>query len=247
MVNIKKEAIALVTGASGSIGSATAKALHEAGAHVILTSTNQEKLNALKDELGNNCTVHPCDLSNLAECKNLISIVKNDFANIDILVCNAGITKDSLCVLMSEKSFSEVIKINLESIFTLNKEAIKLMLRANNGGRIINISSVVAFSGNIGQANYCASKAAIIGMTKAIAREVANRQITVNAIAPGFIKSNMTNSLAPNIKEMMLAQIPMARFGLPKDIASAILYLASIEASYITGSTLHVNGGMYMA
>ena len=246
MFNIKKAAIALVTGASGSIGSATSKALHQAGAHVILTGTNKEKLDDLAENLGNNCTAYNCDLSDLTECKKLIEKVKKDFNTIDILVCNAGIIKDAFCILMSESSFASVLKLNLESTFVLNKEAIKLMLRNNTSGRIINISSVVAFSGNVGQANYCASKAGIIGMTKAIAREVASRQITVNAVAPGFIESNMTQSLSNNIREKMLTQIPMERFGLPKDVASAILYLASLEASYITGSTLHINGGMFM-
>ncbi len=247
MFNLHKGAIALVTGASGSIGSAVAKALYAGGACVILTATNEGKLNDLKAELGSNCVVHPCDISNVAECKNLIERVKKDFNTIDILVCNAGIVKDSLCIAMSESSFSSVLKLNLEATFALNKEAIKLMLRNNTAGRIINISSVVAFSGNIGQANYCASKAGVIGMTKAIAREVASRQITVNIVAPGFIESNMTQALTENIREKMLGQIPIGRFGLPNDVAQAVLYLASKEAAYITGSTLHVNGGMYMA
>lgn len=232
---------ALVTGASGGIGGATAKLLHKLGAHVVISGTNQAKLEALGSELGNNYTVQACNLSDKAACAKLVE----DMERLDILVCNAGITKDTLALRMSVEDFESVIDVNLVASFILNKAAIGKMMKARYG-RIINISSVVGVSGNPGQANYCASKAGLIGMSKSLAYEVATRGITVNAVAPGFIASNMTDILTEQQKEMISAKIPMKNMGQPKDIANVIAFLASDAASYITGQTIHVNGGMLM-
>ncbi|MBP7190260.1 MAG: 3-oxoacyl-ACP reductase FabG [Rickettsiaceae bacterium] len=241
MIDLKGK-IALITGASGGIGGATARKLHSLGAHVIISGTNVEKLESLAKELGGNCTVRPCNLKDKAECIKLI----DDLEHLDIVVCNAGITKDGLALRMPIEAFEEVIDVNLTSSFLLNQAAIKKMMKNKTEGRIINISSVVAVSGNPGQANYCASKAGLIGMTKSLAMEVASRAITINCVAPGFIVSDMTNSLTDAQKEMVMQKIPMKQFGKTEDIGSAVAFLASKEASYITGQTLHVNGGMLM-
>lgn len=244
--SIKENSIALVTGASGSIGAAISHILHKAGAHVILSGTNKNKLQTLAKSLQTNCSIEICDLSDLNACKSMMQSIKDKFARIDILVCNAGIIKDGFSIAMSDENFSKVLQVNLQAAFSLNREAIKMMLRNKAHGRIINMSSVVGVLGNAGQANYCASKAGIIGMTKALAREVASKQITINAIAPGFIESNMTSTLPEDIKKNLMQHIPQARLGTPEDVAHAALYLASEQASYITGNTLHVNGGMFM-
>lgn len=230
-----------VTGASGGIGSAIVKQMHKLGAHIYISGSNTEKLEALGAELGNNYTIKQCNLSNATTCATLF----DDIEKLDVLVCNAGITRDTLAIKMSEQDFNEVIDINLKANFILNSAAIKKMMRARYG-RIINISSVVAVSGNPGQANYCASKAGLIGMTKALAIEVANRGITANVVAPGFIASNMTNALTDAQKDAIMQKIPLKTLGQPEDIANAVTFLASPESSYITGQTIHVNGGMLM-
>lgn len=233
--------IALVTGASGAIGSAIAKLFHKRGAHVVISGSNREKLENLGSILQDNYTIVVCNLANSEECNNLIA----NLDKLDILVCNAGITKDMLAMRMKDEDFDKVIDINLKANFILNREGIKKMIR-NDYGRIINIASVVGISGNPGQANYCASKAGLIGMTKSLAYETAGRKITVNAVAPGFIKSDMTDKLTNEQKEAILQKIPLKTYGMPEDVANAVAFLASPSASYITGQTLHVNGGMLM-
>lgn len=232
---------ALITGASGSIGAAAAKLFHRLGAHVIISGTNQEKLNSLATELGERCTSYVCNLSDLKACEAMVGSIKE----LDILVCNAGITRDTLSLRMNDEMFNEVVQVNLAANFAMNRTALKTMLK-RKWGRIINISSVVAVSGNPGQANYCAAKAGLIGMSKSLALEVAAKNITVNCIAPGFIVSNMTDKLSDQQKEYILQQIPSKMMGAPEDIAHGIAYLASEQARYITGQTLHINGGMLM-
>jgi 3-oxoacyl-[acyl-carrier protein] reductase len=232
---------ALITGASGSIGRAITKKLHGLGAHVFISGSNQEKLVELAKELENNYTIKPCNLSDIKAAEQLIA----DIEKLDILVCNAGINRDNLAIRMTDEDFSAVIDINLKTNFVLNREAIKKMMK-NRYGRIINISSVVGVSGNPGQANYCASKAGLIGMSKSLAYEVASRGITVNAVAPGFITSNMTDALTDTQKEMIVQKIPAKVLGTPDDVANVVVFLASAESSYITGQTIHVNGGMLM-
>lgn len=233
---------ALVTGASGGIGKASAKMLHKIGAHVIISGTNIEKLEILGQELGNNFTIAPCNLKEKELCSKMI----DEIANLDILVCNAGITKDALALRMTIESFEEVVSVNLTANFILNQAAIKKMIKNKTPGRIINISSIVGVSGNPGQSNYCASKAGLIGMTKSLAMEVASRGITINCIAPGFIASNMTESLTEAQKEAILQKIPMKHMGSTYDIASMVAFLASDSSQYITGQTIHINGGMLM-
>ncbi len=232
---------ALITGASGSIGRAITKKLHGLGAHVFISGSNEEKLVELGKELENNYTIKPCNLSDIKAAEQLIA----DIEKLDILVCNAGINRDNLAIRMTDEDFSAVIDINLKTNFVLNREAIKKMMK-NRYGRIINISSVVGVSGNPGQANYCASKAGLIGMSKSLAYEVASRGITVNAVAPGFITSNMTDALTDTQKEMIVQKIPAKVLGTPDDVANVVVFLASAESSYITGQTIHVNGGMLM-
>ncbi|MDG1437047.1 MAG: 3-oxoacyl-ACP reductase FabG [Rickettsiaceae bacterium] len=232
---------ALITGASGDIGKAITKQFHKLGAHVYISGSNLEKLQALADELGDNCTIKQCNLSDAFACSTLL----DDIEKLDILVCNAGITKDGLSIKMSEDNFDEVINVNLKANFILNQAAIKKMMRARYG-RIINMSSVVAVAGNPGQSNYCASKAGLIGMSKSLALEVATRGITINVVAPGFIESNMTNALNEAQKEVIMQKVPLKSFGKPEDIANAVTFLASPLSSYITGQTIHVNGGMLL-
>ncbi|WP_341754444.1 3-oxoacyl-ACP reductase FabG [Candidatus Tisiphia endosymbiont of Dioctria rufipes] len=231
----------LITGASGIIGGSIAKLFHSLGSHVIISGSNQEKLQELANNLKDNYTIVPCNLANIDECTNLVASLEQ----IDILVCNAGITQDMLAMKMSDEIFDQVIDINLKASFILNREAIKKMMKVRYG-RIINIASVVAVSGNPGQANYCASKAGLIGMTKSLAIEVASRGITINAVAPGFIKSNMTDKLNEAQKEAIMQKIPLRTFGEAEDVANVVAFLASDKASYITGQTIHVNGGMLM-
>jgi 3-oxoacyl-[acyl-carrier protein] reductase len=240
MINLKGKT-ALVTGASGGIGRVCAKHLHSLGAHVIISGTNLAKLEVLATELAHNVTIRVCNLHDAADCQKMVEEIER----LDILVCNAGITRDMLCIKMSNESFDEVLQINLKASFVLNRTAIQKMIRERYG-RIVNISSVVAVSGNPGQANYCASKAGLIGMTKSMAIEVASRNITINVVAPGFIVSDMTNQLNDAQKEAILGRIPTKAMGTPEDIANAVAFLASDAARYITGQTLHVNGGMLM-
>ncbi len=240
MIDFKGKHI-LITGAAGGIGKAITKKMHELGAHVYISGSNESKLDALGAELGRNYTTKPCNLSD----SQTISEMINSIDHLDVLVCNAGITRDMLSIKMKDEDFDSVLDINLKANFVLNREAIKKMMKARSG-RIINISSIVGISGNPGQANYCASKAGLIGMTKALAMEVASRGVTINAIAPGFIKSNMTDALNDNQKEAIMAKIPQKKLGSGEDIANAVAFLASPLASYITGQTIHVNGGMLM-
>ena len=233
---------ALITGASGGIGKAIAILLHKLGANVILSGSNKEKLENLGNILGNNYQIKVCDLRDPQGCLDMMHDVAD---NLQILICNAGITKDNLAIKMSEEAFDEVININLKSSFILNREAIRKMM-SKRFGRIVNISSVVGVSGNPGQSNYCASKAGLIGMSKSLAYEVATRGITVNNIAPGFIQSDMTDKLNDAQKDHILQKIPLKTLGTPQDVAHAVAFLVSKEASYITGQTIHVNGGMLM-
>ena len=244
MFNLKDKT-ALVTGASGGIGASIALALHKQGAKVCITGTNLKKLNQINQDSSMAFSQVVCDLSNREDLKKIIPIVAEKLGRIDILINNAGITRDQLMMRMQDDIWNEVIKTNLNSSFYLSKSVIKGMMK-RKFGRIIQISSVVAFTGNPGQSNYVASKAALVGMTKSLALEVASRNITVNCISPGFIRTPMTNVLNEDQQEKLLQKIPMQRFGSPGDIAAASVYLSSDEASYITGTTIHVNGGLAM-
>jgi 3-oxoacyl-[acyl-carrier protein] reductase len=236
---------ALITGATGGLGAEIARALHRQGAHVALSGTRKEKLEALAKELGDRATILPCDLSNVESTQKLISEAETALGGLDILVNNAGLTQDGLMLRMSDDQWSKVIEVNLSSAFRLSREAIKGMMK-QRAGRIINITSIVGVTGNAGQANYAASKAGLIGLSKSLAAEVATRGITVNCIAPGFIESPMTDVLNEKQREKILGEIPQGSIGLPLDIAAAVVYLASNEAKYMTGQTLHINGGMTM-
>ncbi len=236
---------ALVTGASGGIGEAVARALHAAGATVGLHGTRVEKLEALASELGERVRVYPANLSDRAEVKALAQKAEAELEGVDILVNNAGITRDGLFVRMSDEDWDAVLEVNLGSVFRLTRDLTHPMMRRRHG-RIVNITSVVGITGNPGQANYCASKAGMIGFSKSLAQEIATRGITVNCVAPGFIESAMTDKLNDKQKEAIMGAIPMRKMGSGADIATAVLYLASDEAGYVTGQTLHVNGGMAM-
>lgn len=239
---------ALVTGATGGIGGAIARQFHKQGATVAISGRQVEKLEALKAELGERCVVVPCDLANKEQVAKLIDeAVKALGGRLDILVNNAGLTKDNLFMVMKDEQWDEVIAVNLTSTFMLMRAGARHMMRSKTGyGRIINISSVSGIIGNPGQGNYAASKAGMIGMTKSLAREVGSRGITANCIAPGFIQTAMTDVLDEKLTSEIKKNIPTQTFGKPEDIASAAVYLASPEASYMTGQTLHVNGGMVM-
>ncbi|MEN8895316.1 MAG: 3-oxoacyl-[acyl-carrier-protein] reductase [Yoonia sp.] len=236
---------ALVTGASGGIGGAIAKALHAQGATVGLSGTRVEPLEALVAELGERAHVLPCNLSDAEAVSALPKAAADAMGSLDILVNNAGITRDNIFMRMSDDEWSSVLDVNLTSTMRLCKGAIRGMMKAR-WGRIINITSIVGATGNPGQANYAASKAGMVGMSKSIAYEVATRGITVNCIAPGFIATAMTEKLNDDQKSGILGQIPSGRMGDPDEIAAAVVYLASAEAAYMTGATLHVNGGMAM-
>jgi 3-oxoacyl-[acyl-carrier protein] reductase len=237
---------ALITGATGGIGSSIAKTLATQGAKLVISSTNEEKLKNLAAEISEDVKYLVCNLAEISEVDALFDKAEELISgNIDILVCNAGITRDNLILRMKEEDFSHVIDVNLKSTFILNRNAVKKMMRRKYG-RIINISSVVGVTGNPGQANYVASKAAMIGMSKSIAQEVASRGITINCVAPGFIESPMTEILTDQQRETILNKIPASKMGTSQDIANGVAFLASSEASYITGTTLHINGGMFM-
>tara|TARA_A200000113_G_scaffold34438_1_gene28392 strand:+ start:98 stop:835 length:738 start_codon:yes stop_codon:yes gene_type:complete len=236
---------ALITGASGGIGSAIARRLHAAGAKVALSGTRQEPLERLANELGERAFILPCNLNDMAAVEALPKQAIDALGSLDILVNNAGITRDNLFMRMSDEEWQTVINVNLTATMKLCKGALRGMMKSR-WGRIINISSVVGATGNPGQGNYAASKAGMVGMSKSLAYEVASRGITVNVVAPGFIATAMTDKLADDRKEAILAQIPSGRMGAAEDIASAVGYLASDGAGYVTGSTLHVNGGMAM-
>ena len=237
---------ALVTGASGGLGSAIAKALAGQGARLAISGSNVEKLETLRAGLGGDHVALPCNLSDGAAVDSLVpQAVEALGGKLDILINNAGVTRDNLLMRMKDEEFEEVIRINLEAAFRLMRAAAKPMMKARFG-RIISITSVVGVTGNAGQANYVASKAGLIGMTKAIAKELASRNITVNAVAPGFMKSAMTDELSEQQRENILSAIPMGAMGSGEDIGAACVYLASKEAGYVTGQTIHVNGGMAM-
>jgi len=235
----------LLTGASGGIGGAIATALHGAGATVALSGTRVDPLNALAAELGDRVHVLPCNLSDADAVNALPKQAVEAMGSVDILVNNAGITRDNIFMRMSEEEWSQVLEVNLTSTMRLCKGVIRGMMKAR-WGRIVNISSIVGATGNPGQANYAASKAGMVGMSKSIAYEVASRGITVNCIAPGFIATPMTEALTDDQKAGILGQIPAGRMGDADEIGAAVLYLASAEAGYLTGTTLHVNGGMAM-
>ena len=236
---------ALVTGASGGIGGEIAKTLNEAGAEVAISGTRLESLQVLSDLLDDNTHIFPCNLSNPLAIEDLLRDASEKMGGIDILVNNAGITRDNLFMRMSDEEWQTVLDINLTATMKLCKGVMRGMMK-NRWGRIINISSVVGSTGNPGQANYAASKAGMVGMSKSLAFEVASRGITVNIIAPGFIETPMTDKLNEDQKTNIMSQIPAGRMGTASEIASAALYLASQEASYLTGATLHINGGMAM-
>jgi 3-oxoacyl-[acyl-carrier protein] reductase len=236
---------ALVTGATGGIGASIARALHAAGATVALSGTRAPLLESLAAELGSRAHVIPCNLSNPEDVEKLVPAAEAAMGSLDILVNNAGITRDGLAMRMKDEDWASVIDVNLTAAFRLSRAAIKGMMKRRTG-RIIGITSVVGVTGNAGQANYAASKAGMIGMSKALAKEVASRGITVNCVAPGFIETPMTDELNEKQKEAILASVPAGKLGTPEDIAAAVLYLASAESAYLTGQTLHVNGGMAM-
>ena len=236
---------ALVTGASGGIGGAIAQVLHGAGATVGLSGTRVAPLEALAGVLGERASVLPCDLSDAGAVEALPKRAAEAMGGVDILVNNAGITRDQLFMRMSDADWETVLAVNLTSVMRLSRGVLRGMMKAR-WGRIVNVSSIVGVTGNPGQANYAASKAAVIGMSKSLAQEVASRGITVNCIAPGFIATAMTGALNDEQKARINAQIPAGRMGTAEEVAAAALYLASVEGAYVTGQTLHVNGGMAM-
>ncbi|MGL6170812.1 MAG: 3-oxoacyl-ACP reductase FabG [Vibrio sp.] len=237
--------VALVTGASRGIGKAIAELLVERGARVIGTATSESGAQAISDYLGDNGKGMALNVTNLESIEAVVKTIADEFGGIDILVNNAGITRDNLLMRMKEEEWSDFIDTNLTSIFRLSKAVLRGMMKKRQG-RIINVGSVVGTMGNAGQTNYAAAKAGVIGFTKSMAREVASRGVTVNTVAPGFIETDMTKALNDEQRAATLTQVPAGRLGDPREIASAVAFLASPEAAYITGETLHVNGGMYM-
>ncbi|MBV8472190.1 MAG: 3-oxoacyl-[acyl-carrier-protein] reductase [Hyphomicrobiales bacterium] len=236
---------ALVTGASGGLGGAIARALHAQGATVALSGTRREALETLAEELGSRVHVTPCDLSDAAEVEALVPAAEAAMGSLDILVNNAGVTRDNLFMRMKDAEWDTVLSVNLTAAFRLARASLKGMMRRRSG-RIIGITSIVGVTGNPGQGNYAAAKAGMIGMSKSLAAEVASRGVTVNCVAPGFIASPMTDALNEKQRETILGSVPMGRLGVGADIGAAVVYLASAEAAYVTGQTLHVNGGMAM-
>ncbi|MGA3303369.1 MAG: 3-oxoacyl-[acyl-carrier-protein] reductase [Methylovirgula sp.] len=236
---------ALVTGASGGIGGAIARALHRQGATVALSGTRMDALTALAKDLGSRAHCLPCDLADPVQVEKLVPAAEAAFGDLEILVNNAGLTRDGLFMRMKDEDWDQVIAVNLTAAFRLSRAAVRGMMKRKSG-RIITITSIVGVTGNAGQANYAASKAGLIGMSKSIAAEAAGRNVTVNCVAPGFIETAMTDVLHEKIKEAVLAKVPAGRFGTVDDVAAAVVYLASNEAAYMTGQTLHVNGGMVM-
>jgi len=245
MINLKNLNI-LLTGATGGIGNSILEKLIEAEANVVATGTNEEKLNKIKNKY-QTVKVEKFDISEHKGIENFVNKVSNELGNkIDILINNAGVTSDNLSIRMKDEEWKKVIDINLTSTFLLSKNAIKKMLK-NKKGKIINITSVVGHTGNIGQANYAASKAGLIAMSKSFALEYGKKNINVNCVSPGFITTNMTNKINENYKETLKSRIPLDRFGDPKDIANTVVFLCSNLSDYITGETIHVNGGMYFS
>ena len=235
----------LLTGATGGIGRAIAKTLYAQGANLILTDISEEVLEKFKAELGDRVTVFAGNITEEKDLKSLINFAKETFGNIDILINNAGITKDTLSMRMTDEMWEAVLRVNLTAGFRLTREVLPQMMK-KRWGRIISMASIVGVIGNLGQANYAASKAGLIAMTKSVAQEVAGRGITANCIAPGFIATPMTENLPEEVKKAMLDRIPMKRMGTPQDIANVVAFLASEESAYITGQTINVNGGMLM-
>ena len=245
MINLKNTNVVL-TGATGGIGNSILEKLIEAGAAVVATGTNEEKLNAIKNK-HQSVKVEKFDISKHKEIENFINKVSDELENkIDILVNNAGVTSDNLSIRMKDEEWKKVIDINLTSTFLLSKNVIKKMLK-NKKGKIINITSVVGHTGNIGQANYTASKAGLVAMSKSFALEYGKKNINVNCVSPGFITTDMTNRINENYKETLKSRIPLDRFGNPKDVANTVIFLCSNLTDYITGETIHVNGGMYFS
>lgn len=236
---------ALVTGASGGLGQAIARALHGQGAKVALSGTRKETLEALASEMKTNVAIFPCDLADGGALEALVPNVESNFSTLDILINNAGITRDNLFLRMKDEEWDQVLAVNLSAGFKLSRAVLKGMMKRRYG-RIIGITSVVGVTGNPGQANYAAAKAGMIGMSKSLAAEVASRGVTVNCIAPGFIATPMTDVLNEKQRLAILNAVPLGRLGTGQDVAAASVYLASSEASYVTGQTLHVNGGMAM-
>jgi 3-oxoacyl-[acyl-carrier protein] reductase len=236
---------ALVTGASGGIGGAIARALHKHGAAVTLSGTRAEALEKLKAELGERTHVIAAKMDDPADIERLAKEAEAAMGKIDILVNNAGITRDNLSMRMKDEDWEKVMQVNLTGTFRLTRAAMRGMMRRRHG-RVINITSVVGVTGNPGQANYAAAKAGLIGMSKSLAQELASRSITVNCVAPGFIATPMTDVLTDDQKKMILGRVPAERLGTPEEIAAGVVYLASDEAAYVTGQTLHINGGMAM-
>jgi len=244
MIDFKGKKI-LVTGATGGIGHALVKKFVSLNANVLATGTKTEKLDSLKNEFPN-INVLKFDISEHSKIEEFVENVYSQLVGLDVLINNAGINKDNLSLRMKEDEWKKVIDINLGSTFLLCRSAIKKMLK-NKYGRIVNITSIVGHIGNLGQANYAASKAGIIGMAKSLALEYAKKNITLNCVSPGFIKTNMTENILENVKVMLTSRIPMSKLGSGEDVANSVAFLSSDEASYITGETIHVNGGMYMA
>jgi 3-oxoacyl-[acyl-carrier protein] reductase len=236
---------ALVTGATGGIGAAVARALHAQGATVAISGTRAAVLETLAAELGSRVHVLPCDLADKDAVEKLVPDAEAKMEKLDILIANAGVTKDNLFVQLKDEDWDQVIAVNLTSTFRLTRAAVKTMMR-RRFGRVVGISSVVGVTGNPGQGNYTASKAGMIGMMKSVAAEYAKRNVTANCIAPGFIATPMTDKLNEKQREAILARVPAGRLGTPADVAAAAVYLASDEAAYVTGQTLHINGGMAM-
>ena len=244
MINLKNKKV-LITGATGGIGGALVKKFLSLNSEILGTGTNPEKLKKLKSDF-NKIKVKKFDISSHSQIEKFIDEVTEELGGLDILINNAGINKDNLSLRMKEDEWQKVIDINLTSTFLLTKYAIKKMLK-NNSGRVINITSIVGHTGNIGQSNYAASKAGTIGMSKSLSIEYAKKNITVNCVSPGFIVSDMTNNIPEKIRSILLAKIPMGKMGSGDDVSNCVAFLSSDEASYITGETIHVNGGMYMA
>jgi 3-oxoacyl-[acyl-carrier protein] reductase len=243
MINFKDKKI-LITGATGGIGKALVKKIVSLEGNVLATGTKTEKLNALKEEFPN-INILKFDISDHSKIEEFIENTSSQLAGLDVLVNNAGINRDNLSLRMKDEEWKKVIDVNLGATFFLCKYAIKKMLK-NKYGRIVNITSIVGHTGNLGQANYAASKAAIIGMSKSLAIEYAKKNITINCVSPGFIQSNMTDKIVESIKAVLTSRIPMSKLGTGEDVSNTVAFLSSDAASYITGQTLHVNGGMYM-